>query len=148
LIIVGVVASGAVRRRKPCLPEFILKFQFERCFKKIVLVKFSRTMGSLLSSGALITDALHLAADSVGNEIYKRAILKSQLMSAAAWLYPKRFSSHDKLFPNFLLSLVWSGKKPALGKNIKTSPIFMMKKLIIICAPSPFYGTGVASGMV
>jgi Type II secretory pathway, component PulF len=125
--IIALVAVGIVAiRRSPAAQAMLTRIYFKipilsDVLKKIVLVKFSRTMGSLLSSGALITDALHLAADSVGNEIYKRAILKVAVDVGRGVALSKALSSHDKLFPNFLLSLVLVGEKTGtLEKILKT----------------------------
>lgn len=110
-------------RHNPAMQAILTKIYFRipvlnNVLKKIVLVKFSRTMGSLLSSGALITDALRLASDSVGNEIYKRAILKVAVDVGRGVSLSKSLATQEKLFPNFLISLVLVGEKTGTLENI------------------------------
>jgi type IV pilus assembly protein PilC len=86
--------------------------------KKMVLVRFTRTLGSLLGSGALITDSLQLAADSVGNEYYRRAILKVNAEVIRGLPLSKGLAQNEKLFPHFLTSLVIVGEKTGTLENV------------------------------
>ena len=51
---------------------------FGGLFRRIALVRFTRSMETLLSGGVDTTSALAVAADVVGNEVYKRIILETQ----------------------------------------------------------------------
>jgi len=86
--------------------------------KKMVLVKLARTLGSLLSSGALITESLQLAADAVGNEYYKEALLKVSADVARGISLSKAIESCKHLFPNFLISLIIVGEKTGTLEGI------------------------------
>jgi type IV pilus assembly protein PilC len=119
IIAIGVILA----RSNPAIKGFVAKTSFKiplvnELLKKIVLVKFARTLGSLLGSGALITDALLLAADSVGNEYYKMAILKVESEVSRGVALSKALSAYKKLFPNFLISLVVVGEKTGTLENI------------------------------
>jgi len=43
--------------------------------KQVVLTEFTRTIGLLVGAGISIIDALKISADSVGNSVYRRALL-------------------------------------------------------------------------
>ena len=105
--VVALLAIGIIlARRSSAIQAFAARISFHiplvsDLLKKIVLVKFARTLGSLLSSGALITESLRLAADSVGNEYYKRAILKVEEDISRGTSLSKALASYGKLFPTF-----------------------------------------------
>lgn len=119
-----VIAAGVyLARRSVAVQNLTAEISFHvplvnDLLKKIILVKFSRTLGSLLSSGALITESLRLSADAVGNEFYKRAILKVGADVGRGVSLSKSLASYDKLFPNFLISLVLVGEKTGTLENI------------------------------
>lgn len=51
---------------------------FGRLFRRIALVRFTRSMETLLSGGVDTTSALAVAADVVGNAVYRNIILETQ----------------------------------------------------------------------
>jgi type IV pilus assembly protein PilC len=119
VIVILVIAA----RRNLLLKTFFSRLLFhipivKELIKKIVLVKFARTLGSLLSSGALINESLRLAADAVGNEYYKAAMLKVSADVSRGVSLSKAMAVHDRLFPNFLISLVIVGEKTGTLENI------------------------------
>jgi type II secretory pathway component PulF len=123
IVVAMVVFLIVAIRRNVVLKSLFAKIVFHiplvnALIKKIVLVKFTRTLGSLLSSGALITDSLRLAADSVGNEYYKEAILKINSDVSRGVSLSKALKSSGNLFPNFLISLVIVGEKTGSLENI------------------------------
>ena len=86
--------------------------------KKVALVKFSRTLGSLISSGISFIEALELTADSVGNEYYRKAILGSVEQVKNGISFSKTFSDHLDIFPRSLISLIAVGEKTGTMDNI------------------------------
>ncbi|MFH1822192.1 MAG: type II secretion system F family protein [Patescibacteria group bacterium] len=50
---------------------------FGKLFQRIYLVRFTRSMNTLIVGGVAITKSLEIAADVVGNEIYKELIKKT-----------------------------------------------------------------------
>lgn len=79
--------------------------------KKIILVRFSRTLGSLISGALSISEALNLTAKAVGNERYEEAILKANNDVKNGISLSKALKNNSELFPNFLISLVAVGEK-------------------------------------
>src|SRR5947209_17637964 len=49
---------------------------FGKLFRESIIVEFSRTLGLLMSSGALVTTSLQETAAISGNVIYTKAILE------------------------------------------------------------------------
>jgi type IV pilus assembly protein PilC len=118
-----VVIIVVVLRRNTWLKDFISRRSFSipllrDVLKKIVLVRFTRTLGSLIGSGALITESLQLAADSVGNRYYRQAILKLNAEVIRGLPLSKALSGSAKLFPRFLISLVMVGEKTGTLEHI------------------------------
>lgn len=79
--------------------------------RKVALVRFTRTLGSLISSGAPIIDSMNLASASAGNEYYRNAILDSVEQIKNGIPLSKALESHEMLFPKFLTSLVSVGER-------------------------------------
>lgn len=48
---------------------------FSKLFRKVYMARFTRTMGSLVSSGVPILEALHIVSESVGNVIIRDIII-------------------------------------------------------------------------
>jgi type IV pilus assembly protein PilC len=110
-------------RRNATLKDLLSRLSFHipvlrDVLKKIVLVRFTRSLGSLISSGALITDSLQLAADSVGSRYYRKAILKINADVIRGLPLSKALDGKDKLFPRFLVSLVMVGEKTGTLEHI------------------------------
>lgn len=79
--------------------------------KKIMLVRFSRTLGSLISGALSISDSLVLTAKAVGNDYYQQAILAANNEIKNGIPLSQALRNNPKLFPNFLTSLVAVGEK-------------------------------------
>jgi type II secretory pathway component PulF len=79
--------------------------------KKIVLVRFARTLGGLISGALSISEALSLTARAVGNSTYEEAILKANDDIKNGIALSKALKNNPELFPNFLISLVAVGEK-------------------------------------
>jgi len=86
--------------------------------KKVALVRFSRTLGSLISSGASITDSLKLTADSVGNYFYREALLESEKQIRSGVPFSRTLEPFPELFPRFLIGLIVVGEKTGTMDNV------------------------------
>jgi type IV pilus assembly protein PilC len=123
LIALAVIVAVFLARRNTAIKNMLSRFSFQipvlrDVLRKIVLVRFTRSLGSLISSGALITDSLQLAADSVGNIYYRKTILKVSADVVRGLPLSKALSGKEKLFPKFLVSLVMVGEKTGTLENI------------------------------
>lgn len=79
--------------------------------KKIALVRFARTLGSLIASGTSILDALRLAGNSAGNHYYRKAIEETIVQVSHGNPVSKGMEKHPELFPHFLTSLTVVGER-------------------------------------
>lgn len=86
--------------------------------KKVALVRFTRTLSSLISSGTSIVESLNLSAESVGNDYYKKAILESVKQVKTGVPFSKTLESSPELFPHFLNSLVVVGERTGTLERI------------------------------
>ena len=83
LAIVGIVAGIKYYRKtsagKQHIDYIILKSPIfgPLIFQKMYLVRFTRSLSTLLTGGVSLTEALKITADIVGNEVYKLAIEKT-----------------------------------------------------------------------
>lgn len=86
--------------------------------KKLALVRFTRTLSSLVSSGTPIIESLELAAESVNNEIYEKAIKKSIEQVKNGVSFSKTLENYPHLFPHFLTSLIVVGERTGNMEHI------------------------------
>lgn len=89
--------------------------------KKIALVRFSRTLGSLLRSGLSILDALKLSAQAMNNDHYEKAINEAVKEVANGIPVSHTFQSYPKLFPRFFSSLLMVGEKTGTTEDVLKS---------------------------
>lgn len=96
--------------------KFIAKLSFKLplvniMVKKVALVRYARTLGSLLASGSSILDAVRLAGEATGNEYYKES--SAQVMDEISKGIPlsKALEKYTNLYPHFLVSLVTVGER-------------------------------------
>jgi type IV pilus assembly protein PilC len=80
LITVGVVYTYRTPKGKKFFHKLMLKLPIMGpVLRKIAVARFTRTLGTLLSSGVPILDALDIVARTAGNVIVEEAILYSRL---------------------------------------------------------------------
>ncbi|RJQ33120.1 MAG: type II secretion system F family protein [Actinobacteria bacterium] len=78
--------------------------------KKISLAKFSRTLGTLISSGTPILQALDIVADTAGNEIVSRAIKSARSSIREGETIAKPLSESD-VFPPMVIQMISVGEE-------------------------------------
>ena len=79
--------------------------------KKVALIRFTRTLSSLIKSGTPMLEALNLAADSVSNETYKKVIIESIHKVKSGIPLSSSLGVYPNLFPRFLVGLMAVGEK-------------------------------------
>ncbi|MBI5133962.1 MAG: type II secretion system F family protein [Candidatus Taylorbacteria bacterium] len=85
--------------------------------KKIAVVRFARTFGNLEDAGISAVEALHVSADSIGNDVYAVALNRSAKDLEQGISLSKALSAHPRLFPKVFVGLVAVGEKTgSLGK--------------------------------
>lgn len=102
--------------------QFILKVPVvKELVKKVALVRFTRTLSSLIKSGTPMLEALSLSADSVSNETYKRVVVDSIQRVKSGIPLSDSLRAYPKLFPHFLVGLMAVGEKTGtLDRTLRT----------------------------
>lgn len=78
-LVIGLVMYCRSPQGKEVLDKFLLKLPlFGTLVRKVSVAKFTRTLGTLISSGVPILDALRITAKSAGNKVVENAIMKTQ----------------------------------------------------------------------
>lgn len=81
IIILGIILKIILKKEKPkhYFDYFKLKLPiFGRLFQRIYLVRFTRSMATLIEGGVPLPKCLEIVADVVGNAYYKDVILNTQ----------------------------------------------------------------------
>lgn len=124
---IGIVAAivlffGAFRRTalgKKFFSGLVLKIPVAKnLFRKVILVRFTRTLGSLVASGLSIVESLELSSHVVGNYYYEQAIATSIEDIKNGIPLSECLRRHPDLFPNFLTSLLTVGEKTGTLESV------------------------------
>ncbi len=77
--------------------------------RKIAVARFTRTLGTMLSSGVPILDALQIVAKSAGNKIVERSILyvRAKISEGKNMAQPL---SESKVFPSMVVQMIGVGE--------------------------------------
>ncbi|MFI5302735.1 MAG: type II secretion system F family protein, partial [Polyangiales bacterium] len=78
--------------------------------RKIAVARFTRTMGTLLSSGVPIMDALEVVAKTAGNTIIEEAIMyvRAKIAEGKSMVEPL---SERKIFPSMVVQMLGVGEQ-------------------------------------
>ncbi len=160
-IVVALVGFFIYFRKTSNGKRMISRFLFsipvvKNLIKKIMLVRFSRTLGSLLSGALSISESLSLTAKAVGNEKFESAILSADADIKNGIPLSKALRNNSNLFPNFLISLVAVGEKTGtLDKVLKDFANFYeddvssaLKDLTTFLEPMLLLFMGVVVGLI
>jgi type IV pilus assembly protein PilC len=113
-MVIGLIIIIVVLKRHPKTKELfdriILKLPlFGTLFTKIAVAKFTRTMGTMLSSGVPIIDALEIVSKTAGNKVIEKAMLytKDKIGEGKNLADPMR---DTKIFPSMVVQMVAVGE--------------------------------------
>jgi len=113
-IVVLVIALKLFRRTAPgryALDKFKLKMPlFGPLFLKTAIARFSRTLGTLMSSGVPVLQALNIVRDTSGNAVIERAIqnIHDSVKEGDTMTMPMEASG---VFPSMVVSMVDVGEE-------------------------------------
>jgi type IV pilus assembly protein PilC len=124
--------------------------------KKVILVRFSRTLGGLIDGALVISESLNLTAKAVGNDVYEAAILAVAADMKNGISLSEALKKNPELFPNFLISLVAVGERTGtLGLVLKNFSDFYesdvdssLKDLSTILEPLLLLFMGLTVGLI
>lgn len=113
--LVGLIAAVTMMRRtergKEVFDRFMLRIPIiGPTLRKIVVARFTRTLGTLLSSGVPILDALDICARTSGNKVVQNGIMRAR---------EKISEGHDmagplaesKVFPSMVVQMIGVGEQ-------------------------------------
>jgi type IV pilus assembly protein PilC len=80
--------------------------------KKVLIARFSRTLGALLRSGVSLLEALEITARSAGNQLFAQEVARMKLMATRGELMEKAISG-SKLFPPLVAQMIAVGEETA-----------------------------------
>jgi len=83
---------------------------FGKLFTKIALAKFTRTFGTLISSGVPILSALDIVADTAGNEVIAEAVKKTRAGIKEGEMISKPLSE-SSAFPAMVVQMIAVGEE-------------------------------------
>jgi type IV pilus assembly protein PilC len=110
-IIVGVTYTYRTPGGKRFIHKTLLSLPiFGPLFQKIAVARFTRTLGTLLSSGVPIMDALEVVAKTAGNVIVEEAIMyvRSKIAEGKNMMEPL---SEKKIFPSMVVQMLGVGEQ-------------------------------------
>lgn len=115
-VVFGIIGLFAYLRKTKSGQNFFSYLAFKtpvvnNLIKKIMLVRFSRTLGGLIGSALSISESLTLTAKAVGNHNYEKAILKANDEIKNGIPLSQALKNDPELFPGFLTSLVAVGER-------------------------------------
>jgi type IV pilus assembly protein PilC len=90
--------------------KFVLKMpMFGTLVRKVAVARFTRTMGTMLSSGVPILDALEIVAKSAGNRVIEQAILyvRAKISEGKNIASPL---AETKVFPAMVVQMIGVGE--------------------------------------
>jgi type II secretory pathway component PulF len=161
VIVVGFIGFVMYFRKTATGKKFISEVSFKipvakNLIKKIMLVRFARTLGSLIGSALSISESLTLTAKAVGNSKYEEAIIRAGKEIKNGIPLSRALKNNPSLFPNFLTSLVAVGEKTGtLDKVLKNFSDFYeedvsgaLNDLTTILEPLLLLGMGLVVGLI
>jgi type IV pilus assembly protein PilC len=111
VLVVGINAMRRNERGRELFDRFLLNVPvIGPVLRKIVVARFTRTLGTLLASGVPILDALDICAKTAGNRVVQNGILKAR---------DKISQGHDmagplaesKVFPSMVVQMIGVGEQ-------------------------------------
>ena len=80
--------------------------------KKVSIARFAGTLGTLLSSGVPLLEAMETTAHSLGNVVMEKYVLQMRAMAEKGEPMEKSFS-HSNFFPELLVQMIAVGEETA-----------------------------------
>jgi type IV pilus assembly protein PilC len=112
--IVGVMYFKTTPMGRPLWDGFLLRIPiFGILNQKVALAKMCRGIATLTSSGIPIIKALSICADMIGNELYKKRVLRVSEDVKIGISIADNMRGDSRFFPNMLVSMIGVGEQTA-----------------------------------
>ncbi len=110
LLAVGFVKYRNTKQGRKTTDEIALKLPiFGPLFKKVAVARFTRTLGTMISSGVPILDALEVVAKTAGNVILEEIIYEVRASIAEGQTIAEPLSETD-IFPGMVVQMISVGE--------------------------------------
>lgn len=86
---------------------------FGDLFKKVALARFHRIFAGLMKSGIGVVQAIEIAGNAVGNEVYRRRFLLASEDVGSGITFAETLAGDDSLFPGMVVSMLAIGEQSA-----------------------------------
>lgn len=86
---------------------------FGQLLRYVALARFTRTLGSLITSGIPIVKSLQIDADAIGNEVYRKRILLAAEDVSRGIPLAENLMDSTFLFPKMVVSMIAVGEQTA-----------------------------------
>jgi type IV pilus assembly protein PilC len=109
--VIAFTASLRTKRGRAIFDKFILKVPvIGNVLRKVAVARFSRTMGTLLSSGVAILDALEICAKTAGNVVIHDAIMYTRAKIAEGKSMAEPLGE-TRVFPPMVVQMIGVGEQ-------------------------------------
>jgi type IV pilus assembly protein PilC len=111
LLVTGIKMSYKTEKGKFQMDKTLLKIPvFGDLFRKVAIARFSRTLGTLISSGVPILKSLSIVRETIGNEVVAKAVtmIHDSIREGESIVGPLRES---KVFPPMVVGMVDVGEQ-------------------------------------
>ena len=110
-IVFGVMALNRTEKGKEAIDRFLLRVPVVGpVLRKIVVARFTRTLGTLLSSGVPILDALDICARTAGNRVVQAGILRARSKIAEGHDMAGPLAD-SRVFPTMVVQMIGVGEQ-------------------------------------
>jgi type IV pilus assembly protein PilC len=118
-IVAGVLVGGIVGIRyyyktpngRKVIDSLLLKAPvFGELIRKVAVAKFTRTLGTLISSGVAILDGLEITARTAGNKVVEEAVMRTRASIAEGKTIAEPLKA-SKVFPPMVVSMIAVGEQ-------------------------------------
>jgi len=93
------------------IDRFLLRTPvFGLLIRKVAVAKFTRTLGTLISSGVAILDGLDITARTAGNKVVEQAVLKTRASIAEGKTIAEPLKASG-VFPNMVVQMIAVGEQ-------------------------------------
>ena len=83
---------------------------FGELIRKVAVAKFTRTLGTLISSGVAILDGLEITARTAGNKVVEEAVMRTRASIAEGKTIAEPLKA-SKVFPPMVVSMIAVGEQ-------------------------------------
>jgi len=110
-IVVGISLARRTDQGRELLDRVVLRIPIiGPTLRKIIVARFTRTLGTLLASGVPILDALDICAKTAGNKVVEHALLRAKTKIAEGHNMADPLAE-SKVFPTMVVQMIGVGEQ-------------------------------------